>query len=1162
MLLFEENKQSTDSSPSFYMETLTVFNWGPFQGLHSASLHDQGTAIIGKTGSGKTTLVDAIMTLLTAKPRYNLASTGGHESDRDFMSYIRGVTGQGNASGDLSHILRKAKTVTGLSLTLSNGKEKVKMIGLFWVDGSSFSSSDRKDLWFFSRADDFDLEQILRTFEDHGTRELKRWSRDLEDVHVFDTRKAYLSHVRQFFEVGDKAFELLNRAAGLKQLNSIDDIFRDLVLEDNSLYQATAKVIHEFDDLVEIHSQIIIAKKQIESLKPIRDLTQKIEKYEAKIERLKNHKFSIPMWFCRQEVAGWKQKKSETEAQLASSRVSLEKLCNTLEDLHSRCENARDAYMSLGGDSIEALRTSIRDKKELLEQRQKSYAEYQRLASSLAIEVADTKIHFENTQRRLGAEREKLEKLSASLKDQVYDCSFNSQSIKKELSSVNRELEEIRARPGSNVPIAFQDFRCELAEALMVAEDRLPFIAELVQVTEAEQEWRGAIERAIGGHRLRIVVEDALVEPALKWINGRNNRLHVKVLRAEHQSRTTEFRSSGFCQKLTFKKHRLSAAAKSFLAGIDLDCIGDASVLANRPHCMTKQGLISQKKGRYEKQDRRPLNQGWMLGFSNKERLASLEIQSKELQKTLSDANKAFLKAEKQHEDLLERLQGIDVLSKLDFQEVDYVSVETEWKNLRDRLEKLTAVGSELALAKEEYEALKTQAHALETQKQTKVQQIGSLTGRLSSYEDKILALQARLEKIPRVPFDQEDIVKAYKLRLDWDVEELGDRERETASLILQALEKQDRLNMDAQKSVIRCMENAKKEDRGSLSEVGSVLEDTKTYLERLRELETEDLPVKIQRFQAYLNKSSDQGVTQLLQMADEEVWTIEERVRELNLTLAKVDFEKGKYFELLPQRVVHAELKKLQQAVKSLRSAAFTEDDGSTHFKALTAVIAILRQALDSKNLQSSKALMDPRYRLNFCVNVVSRKSGEVLEKRTGSQSGSGGEKETIASYILTASLCYALSPKGASKPMFSTIILDEAFSKSSQAVAGRIVAAIREFGLHPLFITPNKELKLLERHTRSAILVHRRLGRSFFTSLSWDQLKEELAKTKESQAYEVTHRAPRDASHTLAAKPKTQGQALRRTELALEPEDRTPNKQSPDRIAAESDGMEEELE
>ncbi len=49
------------------------------------------------------------------------------------------------------------------------------------------------------------------------------------ESNSFESKKAYLAHVRKFFDVGDNAFTLLNRAAGLKQLNSIDDIFRPLI---------------------------------------------------------------------------------------------------------------------------------------------------------------------------------------------------------------------------------------------------------------------------------------------------------------------------------------------------------------------------------------------------------------------------------------------------------------------------------------------------------------------------------------------------------------------------------------------------------------------------------------------------------------------------------------------------------------------------------------------------------------------------------------------------------------------------------------------------------------------------------------------------------------------------------------------------------------------
>ena len=95
------------------------------------------------------------------------------------------------------------------------------------------------------------------------------------------------------------------------------------------------------------------------------------------------------------------------------------------------------------------------------------------------------------------------------------------------------------------------------------------------------------------------------------------------------------------------------------------------------------------------------------------------------------------------------------------------------------------------------------------------------------------------------------------------------------------------------------------------------------------------------------------------------------------------------------------------------------------------------------------------------------------------------------MASYILTASLSYALCPEGAARPRYATIVLDEAFSKSSPAAASRIIKALRAFGLHPLFVTPNKEVALLKTHTRSAILVHHKNKRSTLTSLTWEEIE-----------------------------------------------------------------------
>jgi len=120
----------------FFLRSITVFNWGPFNGLHKpAEIDPAGTAVIGATGSGKTTLVDALMTLLVARPVYNLASTGGHDkNDRSVTSYVRGVKGMTDEAGGRDTVLRSGKTVTGISAEYFNGERIYTIGGLLWFD--------------------------------------------------------------------------------------------------------------------------------------------------------------------------------------------------------------------------------------------------------------------------------------------------------------------------------------------------------------------------------------------------------------------------------------------------------------------------------------------------------------------------------------------------------------------------------------------------------------------------------------------------------------------------------------------------------------------------------------------------------------------------------------------------------------------------------------------------------------------------------------------------------------------------------------------------------------------------------------------------------------------------------------------------------------------
>jgi uncharacterized protein YPO0396 len=1079
------------ATASYVLTHLELYDWGAFGGRHCAEIDLAGTAIIGPTGSGKTTLVDALMTLLCAQPRYNLASTGGHESDRDLVSYVRGVSGAGNESEDNAHIARPGAVVSAVSARFCDGHSVVRLGGLFWFDGSSSAAADLKRRWILSTAELPALDDWLAALHDGGDRALKQLERETPGLRIYGSKREYLARLRTQFEVAENAFALLNRAAGLKQLSSIDVVFRELVLDDRSAFDAARHVAEEFDTLAGIRQELELARRQRDALSPIaRDWKEHAEQQQA-LELQTQLQAALPIWFAQHGVALWKARIAEAKARSDHLQARERELATEVAAAEARALECQAVYLQSGGTQIEALQQKIDLQKEALRRCARAAADYQSQVTALDLDPALGQDALRANQDAARRRRADGEAALLQRKQRAWDAGAAVQSLEDRQRALHDELEAVRQRPGSNIPIQFQQFRSLLAEQLGVDEEALPFVAELVEVREAEQAWRGAIERALGSERLRILIDPSLAGSALDFVNARDNRLHVRLREAHPPAQAVSFFADGFTRKLNFRAHPHREALKQLLAGIDRHCVEDVATLRRTAHAMTLQGLMSGREGWFDKQDQKPLDRDWMTGFDNRDQLARLQQSLQEVDAVLGERRRERDAAQREAEDLLRSLGLLQRIEATEFADIDAPGAQRALDASTAQLEVLTAADSEAGLARQTWERAEAALRGLR-------QEAARLDAELQIIQSNIQAAQAEVQRLMRRIGEGlqaslgEQLSAQIALPADLAPEALPDLERQRSQAIQQELgrllERRNRL----EQRLVREMGQAKVEDSGALSEVGSELQDVPAYLARLRELEEEALPEKQQRFLAYLNQSSDQGVTQLLGDIDNEVSLIEERIADLNTTLERVDFQPGRYLRLEPRRVEHESLRSLQRARARLRSDQLKDDQGESHYRALADLVGLLREAVERRKTVAAQALLDPRYRLQFAVWVIERDSGRVIEKRTSSQGGSGGEKEIIASYVLTASLSYALCPAGSSRPLFGSIVLDEAFSKSSQAVAGRIIRALGEFGLHPLFVTPNKELRLLREHTRSAIVVHRRGAQASLTSLSWEVLAE----------------------------------------------------------------------
>src|SRR6059058_4665273 len=85
-------KDDDGALPGFRLHRLELLNWGTFHGgVRTFRLDGANSLLTGDIGSGKSTVVDAITTLLLPANRidYNKAA-GAQKRERTLMSYVRG----------------------------------------------------------------------------------------------------------------------------------------------------------------------------------------------------------------------------------------------------------------------------------------------------------------------------------------------------------------------------------------------------------------------------------------------------------------------------------------------------------------------------------------------------------------------------------------------------------------------------------------------------------------------------------------------------------------------------------------------------------------------------------------------------------------------------------------------------------------------------------------------------------------------------------------------------------------------------------------------------------------------------------------------------------------------------------------------------------------
>lgn len=1123
MVTLMNNEQAifgTDLFPQgqIRLSELSVYNWGSFHGLHTASIDADGTLVTGDNGAGKSTLIDGLMALLlpAGKATFNVAAAQGDRSDRSVLSYMRGSFGSAH-DGTSTRVKSKREkgVVTGLrALYQSDDGSCITLAALFWTNSTTNSLNDVKRVYIVAKRN-MHLKELLDAFGEGNVRQLKQWLRDDPaitdcDINFSDYQELYRKHL---YMDNKNAPALLSRALGLKKIDDLTKLIRELVLEPSGVKEDAKKVVEEFSDLVAIHEQLIDAKEQYNHLSRLPELAESISKAAQALDSLQLEKNYLAVYFGEVLSILWSNKLAEIGRELETIASAIKNAEIEENDAQASVETRHEEYLNLGGDKIESLKKDIKHAQEKLNDVIQASSNYQRDCHKLNLSAELNEALFLENKAAAAEKLEKNEDDTKKSQDYFGEVAAQLSEKQNNLNAIKEEIREIEARPDSNIDVRYQQLRDEMIKSLELSSDQLVFIGELLDVKDDEKPWQGAIERALGGLKTTLLVPQKSYSMVTRWLNVRHTGLHVRAQivsldKSDYSSNTnrpassfTEFNERGYLRKLIWKDHPYRDWLKCHLNKFDLQCVSGTDELDATPFSMTKEGLVHMERGRFEKKDQWRIEdrRTWSLGFSNKSRLGLLNLDKKRAELDCKKFLSELDKARNALDEISEKAKLWERLDSYVWAQVNAPYWQQRLDTVKADLKTLEQSGGDLEHAKSRWNTAKEHLQKIQGNK-------GQLLTAKGSFGNDKKHAQEQVDKYQQLASTglTDDVRTLLSKRVGEITLENADQQSTLEKALDTELEKVRSAKSTAENTANGVMGSFRGKDKWQPLTVDwpTGLDGLQEYLAHYLYVETEGLPELIDQFKERLNKHATQSLARIKTKLESEREDILERIDTINHVLRRTEFKQGSHLKLGSKREKYPHVQEFDRKVRSALSQA-TSDDHEARFKLLAEVVEILEKASasgTSSNMESLR-LLDPRYQMSFFAEEIDSQTLDVRDVLESSSGKSGGEKESFAGTIVAASLAYVLTPDGYDKPIYCTVFLDEAFSNTAEAVSRRVLRVFKELHIHVNLITPYKNLNLARESAKSLLIAERdpELHESHLCEVTWEEIDRRMAEQKQ---------------------------------------------------------------
>ncbi|WP_324171588.1 ATP-binding protein [Sulfurimonas sp.] len=1081
-----------DTKTGFRLNIFEVYNWGTYDGYFKLDLAKSNGLLTGDIGSGKSTIVDALTTLLVPHQKivYNKAA-GAESKERSLNSYI---LGEYKSSKDDNFTSAKAISIRDASNTFSvllanfknDGYEEEVTIAQFF-----YISSSQVHKFFVVSKSSLSIKKDFFDFKD--IRELKKTIRKIPHLSVYDSFKDYSKDFRRLMGIkNEQALNLFYQTVSLKSIGNLTQFIRSHMLEPSTMVAMIDELCKNFSELNHMHTLVLRAKRQIELLYPIDKEGKKYESSAKTKNSFELYRENLSAYFALFKITLLKVKLQELDIEKSKKISQKEQAKDMQNELNDSLLELNLELKQNGGDRLRSIQKDIKYHEQSMQERKKSNKIYNEIANSLQLRTVSNEHIFLNNLAEAQKKFTTIESRYESLQDKVINTKGASKRYEDIASELEVELVYLKNNP-SNIPRKISQIRQNIANELGLNIEKLPFVGELIEVKD--REWEGAIERILHSFSLALLVDSDYYDEVSEYVDRTNLKGKLVYLKVQKnaQSGFVEIGTSSLLNKINIKaKAGLYEPLKAMLdSRFNIPCVDNIIDFRRFKKALTIKGQFKTSLARHEKDDRFSINdsRNWVLGWNNATKLQKLqEDYEKELEK-IEFMNQKISSLQKQMLEMQDSRDKLrDILKYKEFEQIDWYRYSKKIEGLLSEKEELQKSSDIIKVLQDKIEKtaikLKTDGEKLDTL----IEDIGKLQSSMEQKELELGEAILRVQNTDNINLVKEDL---EKLRLEIVVKKLNlnnikNSELKLREYIQKQIDSLSGIMTRSAQNIIKQMGLYKNEFAVESKEFDSAIESLDEFRQRLVDLKKDDLPKWEKRFKELFREKTIQNIvivqTELEHQADE----IKSKIDKINNSLRDIEYSDGTYIELMAERSKNVEIREFKESLRHSISGSINEENliDESKFLEIKTIIERLNGRENHSDIDKKWRLLVTDVRNWFDFSAMERFSSDESEKEFYPHSGgkSGGQKEKLAYTVLASSLAFqfGLEHDEVRSRSFRFVMIDEAFGRGSDESSRYALRLFEKLNLQLLVITPKQKINIIEPFVNSVHFVHNQDGRN----------------------------------------------------------------------------------